>query len=1053
MPRSPLFIPIAVLLGALLAIASEEPEVPANPVSAGGEPVEPGAIDFNAQVRPILFARCVSCHGPDAAAREGGLRLDTEEGSRAALPGGDAHAVVPGDLEGSELLFRVRDEDPAFRMPPPEKGDPLTSAEIAILERWIAEGGDYAPHWGFEPVRALASPPAKEHPIDHWVETRAREAGLPGIGPPAPRPALIRRLSLDLTGLPPTLEEVDAFLADTAPGAWERLVDRTLTSPSFGERWASVWLELARYADTKGYEADRGRTIWPWRDLLIRTLDADLPFAEFTERMLAGDLLPPTGDPEEDERRILASAFHRNTMTNDEGGTDDEEFRTAAVLDRVDTTMLAWMGLTAGCAQCHDHKYDPLSREEYYALAAFFNQTEDADRGDEAPTIPFATAEQRERRAALEAERAEAAAALVAATTRFELPPAPEVPTGEPVEAPLSLPVVQEGMTPPFAELRVDGRLEAWRWRPPTDASGGVAAVVETRGNDGQVTQVFFPRSLIERPITTEDRLEVRFWLDPEDPPETVMVQIHTRDEGWEHRVVWGEDRIENGVSGSESRRLLGALPPLGEWTTRSFTAAEIGLDPTDRLQGVAFTQRGGRVEWASLHQIGRHPPDLRPVHSLSAFTDLLRASPGAPVPERLKELARRGLSDLAPAERDELRAGFITAVHPAGRDAFRGADAETIRIGEELAQLERSVARVPVMRELPPERRRTTHVLTLGNFLQKEAEVTPAVPAAFHPFPADAPRDRLGLARWLVDDANPLTDRVQVNRTWERIFGRGLVETVEDLGTQGAVPSHPRLLDELVAVYRASDRRLKPLLRHIVTSRTYRATALMESEGRTIDPENRWLIRSSRTRLPAEMFRDQALAIGGILSPKKFGPPVFPPQPPGIWQVVYNGASWMESEGEDRRRRSLYTYWRRTSPYPSAMLFDAMSREVCSARRIRTDTPLQALVAMNDPVFVEAAGGLALRMLEAVPEDRGAALSHGFRRATARWPEAEERSLLEALLEGEREILAADPSRADALLRSAGVTAPEGVASAELAALVIAAQVILQLDEVWTRP
>lgn len=1013
------------MLASLLIVAVSLPALGPAPAA------EP--IDFGRDIRPLLFSRCVSCHGPDEAARKAGLRLDIEAGSRADL-GDGVRAIVPGDPAASELLARVRAAHPDDRMPPARAGDPLTDGEVTLLERWIAGGADYAPHWAWLPPRAV-EPPARPdgtraaHPIDAFVEARARTAGLP-LSPRADRATLVRRLSLDLTGLPPTPEAVDRFVSDPAPDAWERLVDRTLASPHLGERWASVWLDLARYADTKGYEADRGRTMWPWRDQLIRALDTDQPFDEFTLAMLAGDLLP---DATEADR--LATGFHRNTMTNDEGGTDDEEFRVAAVLDRVDTTMQVWMGLTAGCAQCHSHKYDPIDHREYYRLAAVFDQTADADRMDDAPTIQLLP----------EAERDAMLRDLV-------LPEVPAEPAPTPGESLELFTVVAGGRTPPGAALRVDGRDEPWTWSAPTAEGAPSVPVVRTRAADGAVSQVFFDRSYARRAVMAQDRWVAWVWLDPADPPSTVMLQVHA-DDGWEHRAVWGEDAIEFGLPGTSARHRVGDLPPAGTWARLSVPLAEIGVTPERRITGLAFTQRGGTVEWAGAWHESPLSPDERWTRSFDAFVSWLRDDPDAPLPAPLRAI----VEDDAPSAEDRarLRAHFLTEVHPVGRERVAPWNARLADIDEEIAAIDARAPRVPVMEELARESRRTTHVLTLGNFLMPEEPVEPGVPAVWHAWPEGTPRNRLGFARWLVDPANPLTARVQVNRIWEQTFGTGLVETVEDFGTQGAPPSHPALLDHLAVRFVEDGWSLHSLLRRIVTSETYRRSSVSTPEQRARDPRDRLLSWSPRRRLPAEVLRDQALAIGGILSDRKFGPPVFPPQPPGVWQVIYNGATWEESTGEDRRRRSIYTYWRRTSPYPSALVFDAPSREVCSARRIATSTPLQALVLLNDPVHLEAAAGLGVILARAAAEaGPAAAVDTAFRRALARRAIAEERAILEDLFAEQRAVYATDPDAARALLARAWPDGPtEGIDTIDHAAWTVVAQVVLNHDAVLVRP
>jgi hypothetical protein len=711
-------------------------------------------IDFSRQIRPLLADRCFRCHGPDEATREADLRLDVRQRATAELDSGES-AIVPGKPQESSLMARILSQD-WDRMPPPEAGDALSRDEVSLLRRWIAGGAPYEQHWSFQRLTGPAVPAVGDSdrtitPVDAFVLDRLREADL-RPSPEADRPTLIRRVSLDLTGLPPTVEEVDRFVADRHPGAYVRVVERLLASPAFGERWGRVWLDLSRYADSAGYAQDPPRTIWRFRDWVIRALNDNLPFDEFTIEQLAGDLLPRPSNSQ-----LIATAFHRNTMTNSEGGTDDEEFRVAAVVDRVNTTIQVWMGLTMGCAQCHSHKYDPISQEEYFRVFAILNNTADTDRGDEQPVL---------------------------------------------------------------------------------------------------------------------------------------------------------------------------------------------------EIEGVP----------------------------------------------------------------------------------------------------------TPIMRELPPDQHRTTYVHVRGNFRMPGQQVVPGVPAAFHAIrtgPRDAQPDRLALARWLTSPENPLTARVAVNRLWEQLFGRGLVATSEDFGTQGELPTHPRLLDYLASELIRCGWDRKALLRQIVLSATYRQSSRVTPQLRQLDPQNELLARGPRFRLPAEMIRDQALAVSGLLSRKMYGPSVRPPRPQLGLRAAFGGSTdWETSPGEDRYRRGLYTQWRRTTPYPSLTTFDAPSREVCTVRRISTNTPLQALVTLNDPVFVEAAQALARRVLRETPgADARQRVGHAFRLVVSRKPTEDEAHRLAELLSA----VAADcqnrPEAARALATVPLGPAPAGVDLSHLAAWTVASNVLLNLDETLARP
>lgn len=697
----------------LAAVAILVALVPVPGLAADGEP------DFRTQVRPIL-QKCLPCHGPDDHSRMANLRLDSHEAATGQT--GGHVGLVPGNSSASRVIARVTAEE----NPMPPTGERLAADEIEVLSRWIDAGARFERHWAFEPPRRQApatrsNPSWARNPIDSFVLARIEARGL-HPSREADRYTLIRRLSLDLTGLPPTPEAVDAFVSDSSADAYEALVDRLLNSSAFGERWARVWLDLARYADSMGYEKDTLRTIWPYRDWVVRALNENMPFDRFTVLQLAGDLLP-----EPTTHQLVATGFHRNTMNNTEGGTDDEEYRVAAVKDRVATTGQAWMGMTWGCAQCHTHKYDPLSHREFYSLYAFFNQTVDADTNDDKPVLQLAE-------------------------------------------------------------------------------------------------------------------------------------------------------------------------------------------------------------------------------------------------------------------------------------------DVST-----------------PIFRELPADELRETFIHERGNFMSPGEAVEPAVPAAFHALPENAPRNRLGLARWLVSKQNPLTARVAVNRFWARLFGAGIVSTEEDFGTQGLPPTHPALLDWLATEFMRLDWDAKAIIRTIVTSATYRQSSDASPELLDADPRNELLARGARFRLPAETVRDQALAASGLLSAKVGGAPVMPWQPEGVWQVVYSSKQWETSPGEDRYRRALYTLWRRTSPYPSMTTFDAPSGETCTIRRIRTNTPLQALVTLNDPTLMEAAQHLADRSAREAgrePKDR---LNRLFRLTLARPPTDVEASRLLALRTEAANELARDISSARKLARYDQVMYTEG--------------------------
>jgi hypothetical protein len=750
---------------------------------SGGLIAAAADLDFNRDIRPMLSNTCFRCHGPDPEHREGGLRLDTFEDATAE--GSNSPAIKPGDPDGSEMIRRMTSADSDSLMPPPDSGLVLKPEQIALFGEWIGQGARYRPHWAFSPIVRPAEPRVQHgdwvrNPIDRFVLARLEAAALQP-SPPADPPTLVRRVYLDLLGLPPTPEEADAFFADTGPDAYERLVDRVLASEHYGERWGRYWLDQARYADTNGYSIDSERSIWPYRDWVIRAVNRDLPFDQFTIEQLAGDLLP---NPTREQR--IATGFHRNTLVNQEGGTDAEQFRNEAVVDRVNTTGAVWLGLTIGCAQCHNHKYDPISQREYYQLFAFFNSGQDVN--SIAPTMSL---------------------------------PSPE-------------------QTQQLAEL--DRQLAAARAEVP------------------------------------------------------------------------------------------------------------------------------------------------KPVDALKA-----------------KE-----------AERKKLAASIPTTL---------------------------------VMADLPKPRQ--THVLVRGDFLRKGDRVQPDVPAALPGLPeTSGPPTRLDLARWLVDPRHPLTARVTVNRVWMRYFGRGLVETENDFGMQGSLPSHPELLDWLAAEFMQgwSQKRLHRL---ILTSATYRQASQARPDLEREDPLNQRLARQVRLRVDAELVRDLALGASGLFNPKIGGPSVYPPQPGGVYAFTQRQAAWPTSTGPERYRRSLYTFFMRSAPYPTLTTFDAPNFNQTCTRRARSNTPLQSLTMANDQALFELAQAFGQRLLTSPAGDDLARLQRGFRLALVRSAEPPELERLAAYLARQRTAWAGSPEDAK---RFSGSAFPEGTPAAEAAAWVSVARLLMNLDEFMTR-
>ncbi len=1094
-------------------------------------------IDFNRDVRPIIFSNCVSCHGPDEHDRKADLRLDTFEGATANL---DGHfAIKPGDLSASELIARVTATDPDDIMPPPKTGSTLSAEQVETLRRWIASGAEYEGHWAFtQPVRH--DPPQvkdsawPKNEIDYFVLSRLEKEGL-APSEEADRPTLIRRLYLDLIGLPPQPEDVEAFVNDNSPRAYEALVDRLLKDEAFGERWAAMWLDLARYADSMGYASDNLRSIWAYRDWVIHALNTNMPYDQFTLEQLAGDLLPnPT--PEQ----LVATAFHRNTMNNTEGGTDNEEFRVAAVKDRTATTIQVWMGLTMKCAECHNHKYDPLSQKDYYALYDFFNQTADADTNDDAPTMPVPGTPELAKRQALDAQIAALKKQLretdptqlsrerhewesqYRGQTEWRTLSFDQLTSiqGETLSAEKDGSLFVSGKGPKndtyTLELKVpDARtITAFRLetipdhRLPAGGSGrspegdfilsrfGIEHDTGGRPQQGRYVRVELPgdekfvhlaevevyrgKTNIARAGTAsqsstsydapaeraiDGKTSGDFFKD-----QSVTHTAKEKNPWWEVDLgnVQNIDRIVlwNRTDGGTATRLEGyTIRLLDEnrqtvWEQSGLKAPEkseefalSGVRQVEIAQATAdFSQEDFPITDASktvarnLSGWGVAPRQKEPHEALFVPAKAIAAEAGDTLKITLdhdynyggqRNLGRFRVSwtdDPAMAKRAELAPDILTIID---KPEKARTPAEVSRLSAyfldyapSLAKARTGIAKlekqrksinpplVPVMVQLDTEKHRETHIQNRGNFMDLGDVVQGAVPESFNDFPKDAPRNRIGVAKWLTSPENPLTARVAVNRFWAQLFGIGLVETEEDFGTQGTYPSHPRLLDWMATEYVRLGWDTKAILKTMVMSATYRQTSASTPERYDADPDNRLLSRGPRFRLDAEMIRDQALAFSGLLTQKVGGPSVYPPQPPGMWRAAFNGKdrNWATSEGEDRYRRGLYTFWRRSVPYPSMATFDAPSRELCSPRRIRTNTPLQAFVTLNDPVYVEIAQALADRILAEGGQTDTDQIDFALRLVLTRAPRPEETQTITDLYQSELAYYQEHPEEAKAI-------------------------------------
>jgi hypothetical protein len=988
-------------------------------VAAVPQDVTPKPVDFERDIRPMLSDACYVCHGPDASKRESKLRLDTREGAFIEIEG--VRMIVPGKPEKSELYRRLTTRDSDDHMPPAKAKRKITPAQIAVVKRWIEEGAPWGVHWAFVAPKVPAAPDVRNrtwprNPIDGFVLARLEREGL-APSPEADKATMLRRVSIDLTGLPPTPEELDAFLADDSLQAYERVVDRLLASPRYGERMAIRWLDAARYADTSGYQSDGPRDMWRWRDWVIQSFNANMPFDRFTVEQLAGDLLPA---PTLDQR--IATGFNRNHRGNSEGGIIPEEYQVEYVVDRVDTTATVWLGITLGCARCHDHKYDPFSQEEFYRLFAYFNNIPEHGRalkiGNSPPFLKAPTPEQQAERRKLETEL-EAARRGVEALR-------PELVRAQ---------AAWEKSGPSLAWTVTDGL--AARFKLDRTSFDGARLIQEPAlGKFGFFDKFSFTARVRDGRGTIlsrmdevgrehgyhvgldRGRIQVNFvarWLD-----DAIRVETdRTLEPGqWHHvAVTYDGSRAAAGISvyvDGKPQRLKVHL----DYINSSFA-----LDKPFRIGG------------------GREPFEGE-LDDVRVYTRALSSDEVSWVasPDSIEEIVARPTTERTAVQTSKLTACFVEKFAP---EPLRKAHQELVALARRMQAFEDKLPTVMVMEEMASPRQ--THVLIRGEYNRPGKPVAAGVPAALHAPPAGAPSNRLALARWIVDPANPLTPRVVVNRWWQMYFGSGIVRTVEDFGVQGERPSHPELLDWLALELVRSGWNVKHLQKIIVMSATYRQSSRLAAALLERDPENRLLARGPRFRLPAEVVRDQALAASGLLVEKLGGPSVKPYQPYGLWKEIASDTQYDQSKGPGLYRRSLYTYWKRTVVPPTMSTFDAPAREACTVRETRTNTPLQALALMNDVTYIEAARALAQGMLrEGIP--------WGFQRVTARKPSSDEEKILRRVLESNLDQFRKNPGEARKLISQGDSKPDPSLDAAKLAAMTTVASLILNLDEAVTK-
>ncbi len=988
------------------------------------------AVDFSRDIRPILSDKCFFCHGPDEKHREADLRLDVRESALAAL--------TPGEDGASKLIRRVTSADPELVMPPPKSHRTLKADEILKLKRWIEAGAPWGEHWAFRKLQKPAIPLASDAdgallaPLDALVEANLREQGL-SASLAAPRETLLRRVSLDLTGLPPSPAEVAAFVADTDPDAYEKVVDRLLASPKFGERMAWEWLDAARYADSNGYQGDGERTMWPWRDWVVTAFNNNLPYDQFTLWQLAGDLLPSATHEQK-----LATGFCRNYMINGEGGRIAEENRVDYAMDMAETAATVWLGLTTNCCRCHDHKYDPLTQADYYRLMAYFNQTP-VDGGGGNPQTPpnleVMDDQQRDRIHQLEGEiagrkaatnsRARELAALQAEWEQMRLVAAQIAPIWSPLEPTTASALHQTLVVQPDRSILATGA------NPPQDtytvtakpAPGQLTAIRLEALRDSSLTQNGLSRSDSGNFVLTE--FEVALSRPGQSEPQ--RLQFASAQATFEQ----GSFKVNGAFDGNPG---TGWAVWEGHVVDREHEAVfrlsePINIEPDSLL---TFTLRHDSPH--ASHNLGRFRLDVTK-HSEPKLGDpeqVLLAALALPAAERTKEQAEK-----------------IVAAHRAADDVYRTLTKEQSAVEESLKQARAAVPRVMVMADRPEPRE--TFMLDRGLYNQPGAEVTAGTPASLPaPDPA-APANRLGLARWLVSADQPLTARVTVNRFWQQVFGIGLVKTTENFGAQAEMPPMLDVLDWLAADFRDGGWNIKALMRQLVTSRAYRQSSKASAAAIELDPENRWLSRGPRFRMPSWMLRDQALAASGLLVARLGGPPVKGYQPSGVWEeATFGNKRYTQDHGEALYRRSLYTFWRRI--VGPTMFFDNAARQVCTVKVFRTNTPLQALLTLNDVTYVEAARVLAERVLEPKNTSFDAQLESAYRRVLCRGATATEQRILLAGLERSRAQFRAAPDEAAKLLAVGESPRNEALDPIEHASWTALCLAILNLDEALTK-
>ena len=1021
----------------------------------------PPSVNFDRQIRPILSDNCFTCHGPDEKHRMMGLHFDTKEGAFSK-----AGVILPGDSAHSKMYLRVSNPNIAMRMPPVSSGHKLTDVQIQLIKQWIDEGAKWETHWAFV-VPKREEPPVVEqkawvrNPIDQFVLAKLTKEGLTPT-PEADKQTLLRRVTFDLTGLPPTAAEQKAFLEDSSPNAYEKVVDRLLASPHYGERMTMQWLDFARYADTHGYHIDSAREMWIWRDWVIQAFNRNMPYDEFTIDQIAGDLLPHAT-----QAQIIATGFNRNHMINFEGGAIPEEYQNEYIVDRIEATSTTWMGITLGCARCHDHKYDPLRQKDFASFGAFFNSVKekglDGYKGNAVPFLQIPDSKQTAMKTLLLDTIKQKDEQIAASQLKWEQEqrevPVSDLTAGLKAEYTLN-DSLADRLTPSENAKVVNGKLPF------------VPGRMAQAGDFDESPQVSLGKA---GAFSSDAPFSIAMWVKPDGPSGMAILQKYdgSPKTGSGYEVAFDychKDSCnlivrlaEKGIgSGLEATSLEGAK--LGEWNH-----VLVAYDGSRKARGIQIFVNGRNVKTTVSHD------NIAAISFGKGEASIGNKNWGTPFKGQLEDLrfydrrlyaseayqlgvlnAVHSVLEVAPERRSDeqkkwLEAYFLKEVGNPEEHQL-GTDVVTLKRGVD--ELNREIPSTMVMADL--DKPRDSYVLLRGDYRMRGDKVDPNTPAVLPPLPKDAPRNRLTLAKWLVDPANPLTARVAVNHFWQMYFGLGIVKTSEDFGSQGDPPSNQQLLDWLATEFVQNKWNVKAMQRLMVTSATYRQGSKVTPELLEKDPENRLLARGPRFRLPAEMLRDNALAVSGLINTKIGGPSVSPYQPKGLWEEMafggdFSAQTYVQSHGDDLYRRSMYTFWKRSVPYPSLNVFDAPDREKCTARRTVTNTPLQALTLLNDPTYVEAARAFAQRDLLTGGTTTTDRIRYAFRTATGREPSPKEFEILQRLYKKEITHYDSNPAAAKKLLEVGESKHDPKLNPSELAAWTLVASTILNMDETIT--